>query len=353
MDKLKILITGAGAPGIMGTISSIRKSNLNVSLVGVDINEKSIGKYLVDHFEVIPQPESPEFIPSLLRIVEKYSVDIIIPQVTRELSILAKNKLLFKDKNCSILINDANSIEILNNKYLLLEEFKKEGLNLLNYSLVKTKEELKDFCKENNYPKNRIVVKLPVSNGMRGLRIFSEDISKKDLFYGKPGDVFCTLDDFLDYFTDSEFPTLLATEYLPGEEITVDCLAKDGESYIILPRRRDVIRTGISFQATAINEKEIIDQCKRIIKRLNLSHMFGFQFKYSSDGKPVLLESNPRIQGTMVMGAYCNANVISGAIELEKYGKTNFKQSDIIWDSRLTRYWGGVVDFDNNFVGKF
>lgn len=353
MDTINILVTGAGAPGIMGTLDAIGKLEEKVKIIGVDISEDSVGKYLVDEFAVVPKPDTKEFIPVMIDLVKKYKVNVIVPQVTRELEPLAKNKALFAKENCVVLVNDYEALQTLNSKYLLLEAFKEAGITTPNYELVKTKEELKAYCTKQKYPENRVVVKLPISNGMRGLKILSEDISKKELFYDKPGDVYEDLDSFLNYFSDEDFPELLATEYLPGKEVTVDCLAKDGKSYIVLPRSRDKIRTGITFQGEAVKDEDIITQCEKIIKHLSLSHMFGFQFKYDTNGKPLLLESNPRVQGTMALSSYCNANVIKGAIQLALGKKLDTSQEDIEWNVRITRYWGGVMDKNGEYKGKF
>ena len=52
MDRLKVLITGSGAPGISGTIYSLRNNydNRKIEVIGTDSNAETIGKYLCDKF---------------------------------------------------------------------------------------------------------------------------------------------------------------------------------------------------------------------------------------------------------------------------------------------------------------
>ena len=61
MPKLTILITGAGSPGIAGTIFSIRNNydNRNFFIITTDIKEDAPGKYLSDKFYVIPPATKP------------------------------------------------------------------------------------------------------------------------------------------------------------------------------------------------------------------------------------------------------------------------------------------------------
>ncbi len=353
MDTLNIIITGVGAPGTVGTIHSI-KDIKNIRIIGVDVDPDAAGKHVVDKFFPIPSAtEEDQFIKELLTITKKEKVSLIIPQVTAELLPLSRNKAIFKKEGCTILVNNEKNINILNNKYLLLETFKKAGLPTPQYKLIRRKEDLKQAAQELGYPKKRVVAKIPISNSMRGLRILAADIKKEKLFFEKPIGIYEDLRSFINYFTKENFPELLLTEYLPGKEITVDCLADNGEPIIIMPRMRNKIRTGITFQGTSIKEENIIKQCERIIKYLRLSHMFGFQFKYSEKGEPIILECNPRVQGTMVLSSYCNANVIKGAIDLISKKKTNLRQENISWGTRISRYWGGIIDHQGTYKGKF
>ena len=56
-----LLVTGAGAPGIRGTIYALRQNpdKLPLRIVGVDIKQDVVGRFLVDRFHQVPPPESP------------------------------------------------------------------------------------------------------------------------------------------------------------------------------------------------------------------------------------------------------------------------------------------------------
>ena len=60
--RINIIITGAGAPGIMGTIFSLKQNGdkHEVFLVGTDINPDVVGMHLCDKFYRIPSPENTE-----------------------------------------------------------------------------------------------------------------------------------------------------------------------------------------------------------------------------------------------------------------------------------------------------
>lgn len=57
MNRINILVSGAGAPGIVGTIYSLRNNSDNrpVKIFTTDIKNEVVGKYLSDEFFVIPR----------------------------------------------------------------------------------------------------------------------------------------------------------------------------------------------------------------------------------------------------------------------------------------------------------
>ncbi len=354
MDPVGILITGTGAPGTVGTLEALKQAPFQYRLIGTDIDPLVANRLLFDTFYAVPEPEKAEFVDKLREIVTQEHVSIVLPQVTRELVPLAVNKKLFAQLGCQVLVNDHDKIEILNDKYRLMQSMRQLGLEVPKHYLVTTKEELKEAVCWLGYPERRVVVKPPVSNGMRGLRILTESSDRVfDFLHKKPDSAECSLDDLLAIFPTEAIPDLLVCQHLPGLEVSVDCLCKSGKPVLVLPRTRDKIRSGITFTGTSIREDAIIGQCAKVIRGLSLEHVIGFQFKYSEKGYPMILECNPRIQGTMVLGAFCRANVIVGAMCQALDMPFEFAQTDINWGVRLSRYWGGIVYKNNSLIVKF
>ena len=92
MDALTVLVTGAGAPGIKGTLYSLRENfdNRCIKIIGTDIKQEVIGTYLCDAFYRISRPSETAYLDQLLSICEKEDVDVILPQNTLELAVLAE-----------------------------------------------------------------------------------------------------------------------------------------------------------------------------------------------------------------------------------------------------------------------
>jgi len=117
------MITGCGAPGIKGTLFSLRNNpdGTEIYTVGVDMDDRAVGKYFVDAFYVVPGPEDGQYIDALLNICTAENADVIIPQTTRELSVLSENKSCFERVGTAVMVSPFEAIDIANNKLKLFE----------------------------------------------------------------------------------------------------------------------------------------------------------------------------------------------------------------------------------------
>jgi carbamoyl-phosphate synthase large subunit len=97
------------------------------------------------------------------------------------------------------------------------------------------------------------------------------------------------------------FPELVVSEYLPGQEYSVDLLVKNGEPLVVVSRRRDVTRLGISIIGTVEDNEEVVKVAKDTVRSLHLNYNINIQLKYSTDRIPKVIEINPRVSGTIVM----------------------------------------------------
>lgn len=349
-NTLVIIVTGAGAPGIQGTIYSLRSNydSRNVYIIGTDINEFVVGKYLCDEFYVIsPAKNKEQYVADLQQICIERGVNIIIPQNTAELYLLASQKQLFANLGVQIVVSDAESIETANNKYKLFGIAKDCNLPVANYSLVSKFNDLKTEAEKLGWPKKKIVVKPPVSNGSRGVRVIVEDMDRKKAFYEeKPSSLFISLEELHAVLGD-EFPELIIMDYLPGDEYTVDVF-RFNQHFLAIPRKRIVVRSGITFAASLEKNDFLIDYSRQLAEATDLKFCFGFQFKISEKGQPLLLESNPRVQGTMVMSTFANANIIYNSVKV--LTGDNIPEIPINWNTKLLRYWGAVNIQENESV---
>lgn len=275
MDSIKVLVSGAGAPGFYGTYISLKDNydNRRVDIVGMDMKDEVFGKYMADKFYHIPSAKDDEYLDAVQEIYEKEKIDVFLPQNTDELEKLtgsymrvAGRDALANDK--SVVYRVAEAVGVPIPKYIELE--------------------------------GRVVIKPFIGHGSKGLHIIENE------------------------------EKVIVSEFLEGDEYTVDCFRGDGK-FVAIPRRRDEIRNGISWRTSVVKDDDLIEWSRRLAEGLHLKYAFGFQFK---GGK--ILECNPRVQGTMVASTFAGANIIYSAVKLAL--KEPIPEFNINWDSKTIRY---------------
>lgn len=100
-------------------------------------------------------------------------------------------------------------------------------------------------------------------------------------------------------------------EYLPGEEITVDCFTdRHGELRVVMPRSRERIRAGISVRSRELPQDAGISAiAEDINSRFEFSGAWFFQLKKNTAGQYRLMEIAPRIAGTMCVSRNLGVNM--------------------------------------------
>lgn len=113
----------------------------------------------------------------------------------------------------------------------------------------------------------------------------------------------------LDFYLQRS-PDLLITEYLPGDELSVDCFTDlDGKLLFIGPRTRERVQMGISFRSTEVAVTPELDHIAHSLNQtVALNGAWFFQVKQDSDGQYKLLEFAPRQSSTMGLFRHAGVN---------------------------------------------
>ena len=335
-------MTGAGAPGAAGILKCLEQDN-NVHVVSADADPEATGKYLVKEFVCIPTADKPDFTDKVLSICREKNIHVLMPLVTKELIPLSQRIKEFELAGTKLLVSSTASLEIANNKSRLYEFLQWRGLKIPDFRVVENVEQFQNAVAELGHPSKQVCFKPSVSNGSRGFRIITEQFNEADiLFNQKPSNVFIRLNDALRVLSSAPFPELLVSQYLPGDEYSVDCLCNQGNALLVLPRLRKKMVNGISVKGEFVREDKIIDYCTRIIKELQLHGNIGIQVKANDEGEFLVLEINPRVQGTIsaALGAGVNLPLLAVKQEL---GLPILPEELIIkWGVRFSRYWEEV-----------
>ncbi|MDZ4807899.1 MAG: ATP-grasp domain-containing protein [Bacteroidota bacterium] len=341
-DKINILMTGGGAPGAAGILKCLQQ-NKSFHVIAADANPGAVGRYLNKNFETIPLATDPSFMDVMLSLCRKRDIHIILPLVTKELIPLSKHTKEFELAGAKLSVSSTASLEIANNKSRLYEFMQWSGMTVPAFSVVENIEQFKAAVEELGYPEKQVCFKPSVSNGSRGFRIISKQTNELDLLFNhKPASTYLSLQDAIRILSSGVFPELLVSEYLPGEEYSVDCVANHGEPFLVVPRVRKKMINGISVEGEFIKDDSIISYCNQIIHELQLHGNIGIQVKKSAAGQFLILEINPRVQGTISAALGAGVNLPELAVKQELGLPISPNEMQVKWGTKFSRYWDEV-----------
>ena len=99
---------------------------------------------------------------------------------------------------------------------------------------------------------------------------------------------------------------------------------------------------GISVAGEFVKDETIIKYCSDIIAALELHGNIGIQVKRNEKGEALLLEINPRVQGTIVAGLGAGINLPLLAVKQELGLEIKPEELTVKWGTRFARHWTEV-----------
>ena len=335
---INVFVTGAGAPGGPGIIKALALEPTYHIITG-DTDPLAAGRFLGHPFHRLPKATDEDYIPFMLDLCRREKIRVLFPLVTMELFKYARHLAEFRSAGTEVIVSEQVYLDISNNKRKLLEHLRDHQVPIPEFHVVRHATELTDACRALGYPARNVVMKPSVSNGSRGVRIISESRNDFDLLFNeKPGSLYASLDSLNGMLQGREIPELLITEYLPGEEFTIDTIVSKGEARLIIPRRRTRMIGGISVRGEFVQHQDIIEYSRQVISTMTLDGPIGLQVKADHEGRFRILEINPRIQGTSVAALGTGVNLPVLAV---KNALGSFRAEDIRikWDVGFVRYY--------------
>ena len=216
--------------------------------------------------EDIPYPDSPDFAAKVNEAIDRYHIDYIYPAHD---SVLLKLTQIQEELHAAVITSALKTVEITRSKNKTYEYL--AGASYLPKTYA-------DADEVESYP---IFLKPAVGQGSEGAKKITGRRQLEE-----------ALSDGTEY---------AICEYLPGEELTVDCFTdRHGKLRIASPRTRSRIRAGISVRSRKLPCSERIEKiAEDINRRFSFNGAWFFQLKENSNGEYRLMEIAPRIAGTM------------------------------------------------------
>ena len=300
--NLTVLLSACGAQFAPGLVKCLKDNGeREIRVIGIDMHYDPTLDGLYDGIYEVPAASDSKYIDVILDICKKENVDVVLPFMSAELIPLLDRKADFDRLGIKVAVGDRKTIETTINKYNFYYFLKEQGLKVPKFQVIKKASELKAACEAVGYPEYPVCVKATELSGSRGIRMIDPSKSRFDILFGeKPNSFFTSFEDLQATLNERpEMPEMMAMEYLPGEEGSVDLIADHGKILYMAYRESNVNLASIPQAATLSYNKEAYDIAESVVKALELDGSADLDFKYDRDGKPVLMEINPRIAATM------------------------------------------------------
>jgi carbamoyl-phosphate synthase large subunit len=302
---MKVLVTGVGGPAGRNVVNH---SPERWEIVACDADPRAENRFAsldrtVSKFYMVPYArEEKKFIDAVKDIVSREKIDLIIPTVDEELVTFSNNNIPIA---ANVMISPYETVETCNDKYLFYERFREHGFSPM-YVVTDSRDDLKEFGKD------RILMKPRIGRGSRGIRSFENVDEIPDELINRDN-VFC--------------------EYLPGYEYTADVLCDlNGNPIVIIPRKRLEVHDGVCVKGKMERNQEIIGNIEKMCMVLKFIGPINIQFKLDSNGKPKLVEANPRFSGGLPITIKAGVNtleLLNDLLEGRKITKEKLKWKEI------------------------
>ncbi len=340
---ISVLLNGWG--GFAGTsiIDCLKNNfeNRNVKVICTDIEQKPLLQHKADDFYILPKGNSKNYVKSLLNLCKKEQIDVIMPGSAPEIYTVSKNLNLLISKNIFPTVSDFASIKKTLDKVKTYQTLQKFNIPTPKFFRVKNKKQFLNALKSLGYPTNPICFKpspYVLSGGARGFRILrKENTLEKIILHQKPGSSEIDYQTALNFVKNTPKLDLLVMEYLPGKEYSVYVFADKGHMLYCIPNLRERLQQFYSFEASTQKNKMIKSICRRIIEALNLDYNINIQLKLSKNGKPKVVEINPRMGGSIVLP--CVAGINLPYLAVKHALKEKIPKQQNFHKAKMIRYW--------------
>ncbi len=312
-ESFNILITSVSRKSDLVIYFKKALKNLKIKgkVIGVDCDNLSPALYLSDKSYIVKKVKAPGYYKEILEISKKENVRLIIPTMDLELSGWAKRRDKFLNEGIFVLISDKKAVDKTIDKVKTYKFFKTLSIPTpptLTFNEIKK-------VKDSMFP---LFIKPRFGRGSEGT--FKIENYRELSFY-------------IWKITEP-----IIQEYLEGKEFTVDVLSDlEGKFITAVPRKRLLIRAGVSDRGKTFYNKKIVEYSKKIVESLNLIGPSNIQGKIK--GRSIsFFEINPRFSGGISLTIESGVNFPELIIKMLTEKKISKKELEFKKDFYMLSY---------------
>lgn len=322
MSRLNVLVTGVGAVIGYGIIDSLRKTNRDLHIIGMDIYDDAVGQYFCDTFIRAKRADSPEFINFLLDIVNRHRIDLVFFGTEPEIHKVSDSRDSLRDIAGRLVLNDRGIIDASRDKFKTYSYLCDHGIDAIASRIDGTFDSL---ASELGSP---FLLKLRCSTGSKGMFKINDQIDY-DYWRRKSGDDFMVQEIVGD--DDHEY-TVALFGFGNGKGL---------KPFIL---RRKLNREGSTAKAVVDNIPAIAAEVERLTRIFQPVGPTNYQFRFHQ-GKYLLLEVNPRISSSISIRTAFGYN--EAELCIQYYVEHRDMKSPSVRGGNAVRYFSDWINYEN------
>lgn len=323
--KMYNILVAPGGSIIAQEIYYALRDHKDINLFSINIDIPSVAPFIFNKCSKMAYfKDAKQVIQDINIACKKYKIDYIFPCNDEACFILS----LHRDKlNAGVLTSDFTTTHICRNKYDVYFHSR------LRYH-VPVPEIYRSLNKINSFP---VFIKPSVGTGSKDCHIVN---SKSELKF------------YMKQMKDN----YIITEYLPGDEYTIDCFSDRKEGLLFCnPRQRIRTTSGVAANCKKPNKKvkqELTDYAHKINSILRFYGTWFFQVKADKDGIFKLTDIASRIAGAMSYSRVSGVNFpLLSIYEAERIPidiiTNNFKYD---MEKCFVNKYNAKIEYDNVYV---
>lgn len=240
--------------------------------------------YIADRYYIVPKITDDNYLSTLFYICEKENINVVLPLLENELTLISKNKQAFTERSIVAAVSDFDKINLCRDKYLFSE-----------------------YLKQYNIP---TVDTFSSADAETAIEEIDGAIFIKPRFgCGSIGTVKVENPDLLNLFVDQTKEEIVLQPFIEGEEFGVDAYIdlQTRTLVSIFVKKKLRMRAGETEKSVSVQDRRLFSFVEHTLNLFGLIGPIDIDI-IKSKGIYYILEINPRFGGGYPHAYECGVN---------------------------------------------
>lgn len=315
---VNVLVTGIGTIIGYGIINSLRQSQYDVHIVGMDMNPNAVGKHWCDEFVVAEPADSDAYVGFIKKTIDAFGIDLVLIGIEQDMNRISQEREQLAGYIDKIVINSKSVVDLTNDKWDTYNFLKNNNFNYIESTLDDDYDRLRELFEGD------FLVKPRRSYSSRGVKIIQDRLTFE----------------YYKQLLGEQFMAQRVVGDMNHEYTAATFSYGDGSASKPIILKRHLSFEGSTLDAEVVRSEIIEESIRAITKVLKPIGPTNYQYRIEN-GKEYLLEINPRISSSTSIRCAFGFNEAEMAIDYYLYGKKN---SPIIRNGKAVRYISDYIE---------